>query len=194
MEDFIARCAAEMQEVAASGKMTLQAQVRAYDLLQALSGESVPVAASAAENYCRTYEQLAGKLEAAYDADALKQEIESVLAPARHAVNEARFEAAAAASLHEFAKEVWQTWQTAGIFARRRALRDLRERAGFRLESHRIGNYVAKTYDLANEAQMKFGHAQQLLFAADVSYKCRPGMYCDIYNIIASSVGDHPSS
>ena len=59
MEDIIARCAAEMQEVAASGKMTLQAQVRAYDLLQALSGESVPVAASAAENYCSTYEQLA---------------------------------------------------------------------------------------------------------------------------------------
>ena len=194
MEDIIARCAAEMQEVAASGKMTLQAQVRAYDLLQALSGESVPVAASAAENYCRTYEQLAEKLEAAYDADALKLEIESVLAPAREAVNEARFEAAAAASLHEFAKEVWQTWQTAGIFARRRALRDLRERAGFRLESHRIGNYVAKTYDLANEAQMKFGHAQQLLFAADVTYKCRPGVYRDIYDVLTSSVDDRPSS
>ena len=194
MEDIIARCAADMQEVAASGKMTLQAQVRAYDLLQALSGESVPVAASAAENYCRTYEQLAEKLEAAYDADALKLEIESVLAPAREAVNEARFEAAAAASLHEFAKEVWQTWQTAGIFARRRALRDLRERAGFRLESHRIGNYVAKTYDLANEAQMKFGHAQQLLFAADVTYKCRPGVFGDIYDLITSLVDDRPSS
>ena len=185
MEDIIARCAADMQEVAASGKMSLQAQVRAYDLLQALSGESVPVAASAAENYCRTYEQLAEKLEAAYDADALKLEIESVLAPAREAVNEARFEAAAAASLHEFAKEVWQTWQTAGIFARRRALRDLRERAGFRLESHRIGNYVAKTYDLANEAQMKFANAQQSLFAADVTYKCRPGVYRDIYELLS---------
>ena len=194
MEDIIARCAADMQEVAASGNMTLQAQVRAYDLLQALSGESVPVAASAAENYSRTYEQLAEKLEAAYDADALKLEIESVLAPAREAVNEARFEAAAAASLQEFAKEVWQTWQTAGIFARRRALRDLRERAGFRLESHRIGNYVAKTYDLANEAQMKFGHAQQLLFAADVTYKCRPGVYADIYKTITSLVDDRPSS
>ena len=194
MEDIIARCAAEMQEVAASGKMTLQAQVRAYDLLQALSGEGVSVTASAGEDFCRIYEQLAQKLEAAYDADALKQEVESVLAPARHAVNEARFEAAAAASLHEFAKEVWQTWQTAGLFARRRALRDLRERAGFRLESHRIGNYVAKTYDLANEAQTKFGHAQQLLFAADVTYKCRSGVFGDIYNAITSLVGDRPSS
>ena len=124
----------------------------------------------------------------------LKNELESVLEPIRNSVNEQRFEAAAAASLHEFAKEVWQTWQTAGVFARRRALRDLRERAGFRLESHRIGNYVAKTYDLANEAQMKFGHAQQLLFAADVTYKCRPCVYHDIYDVLTSSVDDRPSS
>ena len=189
MEDIIVRCAADMQEVAASGKMTLQTQVRAYDLLQVLSGEGLPVAVSVREEFCRIYEQLAERLDAAYDADALKQDLESVLAPVKHAVNEARFEAAAAASLHEFAKEVWQTWQTAGIFARRRALRDLRERAGFRLESHRIGNYVAKTYDLANEAQARFGHAQQLLFASDVTYKCRPGVYRDIYKAI-TSLGD----
>lgn len=184
MEDIIAICTADMQEVAASGKMTLQAQVRAYDLLQSLSEYGVPESAGAADGFCRAYEACRDKLEAAYDADSLKVEIEATLAPMRHALNEARFEAAAAASLHEFAKEVWQTWQTAGIFARRRALRDLRERAGFRLESHRIGNYVAKTYDLANEAQMKFAHAQQLLFAADVTYKCRPGVYHDIYELL----------
>lgn len=194
MEDIIAICTADMQEVAASGKMTLQAQVRAYDLLQSLSEYGVPESAGAADGFCRAYEACRDKLEAAYDADSLLVEIEATLAPMRHALNEARFEAAAAASLHEFAKEVWHTWQTAGIFARRRALRDLRERAGFRLESHRIGNYVAKTYDLANEAQAKFGHAQQLLFAADVSYKCRPGVYGDICGVITSSVDDRPSS
>lgn len=194
MEDIIAICTADMQEVAASGKMTLQAQVRAYDLLQSLSEYGVPESAGAADGFCRAYEACRDKLEAAYDADSLMVEIEATLAPMRHALNEARFEAAAAASLHEFAKEVWHTWQTAGIFARRRALRDLRERAGFRLESHRIGNYVAKTYDLANEAQAKFGHAQQLLFAADVSYKCRPGVYGDICGVITSSVDDRPSS
>ena len=188
MEDIVARCAADMQEAAVSGKIALKAQVEAYDLLQLLSGESVPVKAGAFETFLNVYEECADKLDAAYDADALKVEMESVLAPIRHAVNEARFAAAAAASLHEFAKEVWQTWQTAGIFARRRALRDLRERAGFRLESHRIGNYVAKTYDLANEAQARFGHAQQLLFAADVTYKCRPGVYMEIYKTITSLV------
>ena len=194
MEDIIARCAADMQEVAASGKMTLEAQVRAYDLLQYLSVDGVSVSVGAADIFSSAYEACKDKLETAYNADSLKDELGALLAPMRGSVNELRFEAASAASLHEFAKEVWQTWQTAGVFARRRALRDLRERAGFRLESHRIGNYVAKTYDLANEAQMKFGHAQQLLFAADVTYKCRPGVYADIYKTITSLVDDRPSS
>lgn len=194
MEDIIARCAADMQEVAASGKVTLEAQVRAYDLLQYLSEEWTCVPDAAALAFRRVYQEYGDTLESAYDAESLKEELKAALDPIRHSVNELRFEAAAAASLHEFAKEVWQTWQTSGIFARRRALRDLRERAGFRLESHRIGNYVAKTYDLANEAQAKFGHAQQLLFAADVTYKCRPGVYRDIYDILTSSVDDRPSS
>jgi hypothetical protein len=184
MEDIIAGCTVDMQEVAASGKMTLEEQVRAYDLLQCLSEDGVAVSIGAAGVFCSAYEAGKDKLEAAYDVDSLKDELEALLAPMRNNVNELRFEAAAAASLHEFAKEVWQTWQTAGVFARRRALRDLRERAGFRLESHRIGNYVAKTYDLANEAQMKFAHAQQSLFAADVTYKCRPGVYHDIYELL----------
>ena len=185
MEDIIAGCTVDMQEVAASGKMTLEAQIRAYDLLQYLSEDGVSVSVSAAGVFRSAYEAYKDKLEAAYDADSLKDELGALLAPMRGSVNELRFEAASAASLHEFAKEVWQTWQTAGVFARRRALRDLRERAGFRLESHRIGNYVAKTYDLANEAQMKFAHAQQSLFAADVTYKCRPGVYRDIYELLS---------
>lgn len=184
MEDIIAGCAADMQEIAVSGKMTLEAQVRAYDLLQYLSEDGVSVSVGTAGVFCSAYEACNDILETAYDADSLKDELEALLAPMRCNVNELRFEAASAASLHEFAKEVWQTWQTAGVFARRRALRDLRERAGFRLESHRIGNYVAKTYDLANEAQMKFAHAQQSLFAADVTYKCRPGVYRDIYELL----------
>ena len=184
MEDIIARCAADMQEVAASGKVTLEAQVRAYDLLQYLSEDGAQAPAAAAGEFCRVYEACDDRLEAAYDAGSLKNELESVLEPIRNSVNELRFEAASAASLHEFAKEVWQTWQTAGVFARRRALRDLRDRAGFRLESHRIGNYVAKTYDLANEAQARFAQAQQALFAADMTYKCRPGVYHDIYVLL----------
>ena len=104
------------------------------------------------------------------------------MASLKEAMNEARFEAASAASLHEFAKEVFEIWQTSGIFARKRALKELRARAGFRLESHRIGNYVAKTFDLMNEAQARFARAQQAVFAADVTYKIKPGIYSKMYS------------
>lgn len=194
MEQLIEIYSAEIVEACKTQKLTLKAQTSAYDLLQYLSEEGVDIPHDEAQRLCQLYESCGSQLEALYDADSLKAEMDSELTPMRNQVNELRFEAAAAASLHEFAKEVWQTWQTAGVFARRRALRDLRERAGFRLESHRIGNYVAKTYDLANEAQMKFGHAQQMLFAADVTYKCRPGVFRDIYDVATSLVGDRPSS
>ena len=72
---------------------------------------------------------------------------------------------------------MWNIWQTSGVFARRRAIKELRQRAGFRLETHRIGNYVAKTYDLMNEAHAQYAKAQQARFAADVSYMIQPGIY-----------------
>ena len=117
----------------------------------------------------------------------MKDEAEERLAPLKENLNEARFEAASAASLHEFAKEVFEIWQTSGVFARRRALKELRERAGFRLESHRIGNYVAKTFDLMNEAQARFARAQQAVFSADVKYKIQPDTYARIYDLLCKT-------
>ena len=184
MVEVISIFASSAIEACNLGKITLKAQLSAYDLLQYLSQDDVCVPCAQADMLRQLCYGDILKLEDVCDYDSLKAEIQEELAPLRHKANELRFEAAAAASLHEFAKEVWQTWQTAGVFARRRALRDLRERAGFRLESHRIGNYVAKTYYLANEAQMKFGHAQQTLFAADVTYKCRPGVFREICELL----------
>lgn len=162
--------------------LTLEAQVRAYHLLDALLADSaktykdMPCYASAADEYTKAFE---GRL-AAYDEDMLRKELETNLAVLDAELNEARFRAAASESLHEFAKEVWEIWQNSGVFARRRALKELRHRAGFRLESHRIGNYVAKTFDLMNEAHARFAKAQQAKFSADVSYMIQP----DIHNKI----------
>ena len=171
----------------AEGKPGLEARVRAYDLLDRLLEvedmlEKDASFTEAAAAYCRQYEKYADVADSGVEA-ALKA-AEDSLAVYQTRLNDARFEAAAAASLHEFAKEVFHIWQTEGIFARRRALRELRERAGFRLESHRIGNYVAKTFDLMNEAQARFASAQQALFAADVRYKLRPGTYEELYKVL----------
>ena len=160
----------------------MEAQVRAYQLLDAMledsaqSYKSAPDFAMAAETFLKA----AADSRTRYNEVALKEELASTLAPLEAEMNDIRFKAAAAESLHEFAKEVWDIWQTAGVFARRRALKELRQRAGFRLESHRIGNYVAKTYDLMNEAHSNFAKAQQAKFAADVTYMIQP----DIHNKI----------
>ena len=174
------RCIEDMCNAALRGRITLDEQVRAYDFLNVILETGY---ADVPEAFCRKYEELKDSLDEAFDADALTDEAVRLLAPLQKELDDLRFAAASAASLHEFAKEVFEIWQTEGIFARKRALRELRERAGFRLESHRIGNYVAKTFDLMNEAQARFARAQQALFSADVRYKIRPGVYARIYEV-----------
>ena len=172
------RCISDMLKAVGRGKILLEEQVRAYDMLDRLldTGET-----GNTDNFRIAYEKVKSDLPGIYDEEALVNELEKSLDPLRQALEEIRFEAAAAASLHEFAKEVFEIWQTSGIFARKRALKELRKRAGFRLESHRIGNYVAKTFDLMNEGQARYARAQQALFNADVRYKIKPDIYRQIY-------------
>lgn len=185
MESLIRKCIKDMETVAVSGKYSLDAQVRAYDLLEQLLDlyYDLPLPAGlkdVAAEFCSVYEANASVLDSAFDSSVLAAAAADVLKPLNEACNEARFEAAAAASLHEFAKEVFYIWQNSGVFARRRALKELRQRAGFRLEAHRIGNYVAKTFDLQNEAASRFAKAQQTIYSSDVAYKIRPGLYAEI--------------
>lgn len=191
MTELLKRCTDDISKVTA-GAWDLDAQVRVYDLLDGLlaadaDGRLAEVSyefRAASQEYVSAYKANEAVLDKAFDETALREELARILAPYEDALKEARFEAAAAASLHEFAKEVFEIWQTSGIFARRRALRELRERAGFRLESHRIGNYVAKTFDLMNEAQARFAKVQQAGFAADVAYKITAGLHGRIFRLL----------
>lgn len=175
-----------------AGHWGLDAQVRAYNLLDGLLCAGVPDteefrdAAVRFVTACRSTGWAMDVIEEGCDQERLREELAERLAPLKTALEEARFEAAAAASLHEFAKKVFGVWQNGGIFSRRRALRELRERAGFRLESHRIGNYVAKTFDLMNQAQARFGQAQQAVFAADADYKIKKDTLEGIFKLLAS--------
>ena len=182
-------CMEDMRK-ASAGDWTLEAQCRIYDLLAMLKDDACDKDAVAlkAAAFLELHESCAMDLEKAYDGKALLGRQKALLAPLERACTDARFEAAAAASLHEFARQTYETWETAGIFMKRRALKALRERAGFRLESHRIGNYVAKTFDLMNEAQVRFARTQQSLFSSDVSYKIQPGLHqkvADALNLIS---------
>ena len=181
---MIAECIKDMVSIAETGKWTLEAQVRSYDLFDSLS-EGAQVSPEDKEAYLKTYAECAERLAALFDAEVLKNEAEERLRTFEEELNEQRFKAAAAASLHEFAKDTFAEWQTAGVFMRKRLLKDLRERAGFRLESHRIGNYVAKTYDLMEEARRAYQKAQQACYTNNVSYKCSSMLYGRIAELLS---------
>ena len=178
----------DMRNAVCTGKITLDAQVRAYDLLERLMdlpkevAELLPVT----QEFCQTYEALSTSLESLCDEQSLREEAKERSSRYEALMQEASKRAIAAEELHVLARETFDIWQTGGYFARRKALRSLRAKAGFRLESNRIGNYVAKTYDLMNEARMAYASAQQALFAANMSYKIRPGIYADLYKYIKS--------
>jgi hypothetical protein len=173
--------------------------VRAYDLLELLCDHAIEDAdgystvdtddARARQQFCDEYDSLAPALEKTYDEAALQALLARHLQPYKAAVDKAASKVAELTDLHECAKSTFDIWQNKGLFARQRAIRILRQKAGFRLETKRIGNYVAKTFDLMNEAQMRFAKAQQAVFAADVTYKIQPGIYFRIYEELKKENG-----
>lgn len=186
-ESHIASCASDIYDAVAAGKYTLEMQVRAYDLFDRIltmkeNGEHLP--SDAVTGWIKTYDQHREQLETIIDEAALKSEAADCLNAYSVAVENAREKAEKAAVLHELAKETFRIWQSSGLFARQRALHKLRRMAGFRLESHRIGNYVAKTYDLMEDARRAYQKAQQAMFSANVEYKCR----ADIHSLIAREI------
>lgn len=176
----INQCIEDMLIAASTGKITLQMQIRAYDLLdKLLEMQSVGVAGPA-ENFCEQYYTLEEDLKAAFDEAALQLEAQGEMTPFVKVLDDAAEKARRATLLHETAKQTFELWKTGGFFERNKALRNLRKLAGFRLESSRIGNYVAKTFDLMNEANAECARAQQALFSANMSYKIKPGLYARI--------------
>lgn len=181
---FINQCIADMRLIAQSGNWTLEAQVRAYDLLELLCDHAIE--GEAASHFCKEYDALAPSLDKAYNEATLQVLSAQHLQPYKAALAQAEVKVARLTDLHECAKSTFDIWQTKGLFARQKAIRILRQKAGFRLETKRIGNYVAKTFDLMNEARAEYGRAQQILFAVDVSYKIKPGVYQEIRKHLSS--------
>lgn len=193
--EAITSCTEDIRTIAASASMPLDMQSGAYDLLDALLAAKEVDSAVFQDNgfkavtrsFIEIYDKSADVIGRAFNEEALVREAAERQSVFDKDLLEARFKAAAAESLHEFAKETFEVWQNSGIFARRRVLKALRNRAGFRLESHRIGNYVAKTYDLMEEARREHQKAQQASFAANVTYKIRAGVYSDIYRLLTEN-------
>lgn len=193
----LVQCTDDMRQAAQCGKMSLDAVIRAYDLLEKIldlpGGAEVGPAdvysdtiatwcsyLGPAEEFCAEYARLSEALDRAYDEASLMEEAKVRREPFEKALAASAALAAERAALHQCAKETFEIWQNKGFITRQSALRKLRALAGFRLESSRIGNFVAKTFDLMNEAQSAQARAQQALFSANVSYKIKSGLYSRI--------------
>ena len=173
-----------MRLIAHSGNWTLEAQVRAYDLLELLCDYAIE--GEVAAHFCKEFDLMAPSLDKAYNEVVLHALASQQLQPYKEALAKAEAKVAQLTDLHECAKSTFEIWQNKGLFARQKAIRILRQKAGFRLETKRIGNYVAKTFDLMNEARAEYAYAQQSLFSADMSYKIKPGVYADIRKHLSS--------
>ena len=189
LAQFINHCIADMRLIAQNGNWTLEAQVRAYDFLEMICDRTVE--SDAASHFCKEYDSLASALDEAYNEAVLHAQAAQQLQPYKEALAKAEAKVAKLTDLHECAKSTFDIWQNKGLFARQKAIRVLRHKAGFRLETKRIGNYVAKTFDLMNEARAEYARAQQMLFSADMSYKIKPGVYSQIRQHLASSLAEN---
>ena len=178
----IEACIQDMPNAVATGRISLEAQIRAYDLIQKLLElpSNIPPMLGKSDEFCKVYQENAEQITAAFDEVYLHKQAALMSSEYEAQMNEAFLKSQKAEELHEAAKATFEVWQKGGYFARYKALRALRDKAGFRLESTRIGNYVAKTFDLMNEAKGTYGLAQQRYFASNVAYKINPGTHSRI--------------
>ena len=190
MSKELVQCTEDMLLAAQSGKISLDAQIRAYDLLDKLLDASCAGLMGPAEAFCEQYYSIESELKSAFDQEGLHAEAQRRVTPLVNALEAAAEKVRRLTVLHDTANETFEIWQSRGFFERNRALRHLRSLAGFRLESERIGNYVAKTFDLMNEASLECARAQQALFAANVSYKIKPGIYSKLAVLLGQAVKD----
>jgi hypothetical protein len=178
----IEACIQDMHNAVATGRITLEARIRAYDLIQKLLElpSNIPPMLGKSDEFCKVYQEHAEQITAAFDEVYLHKQAALISSKYETEMNEALAKSQKAEELHEAAKSTFDIWQKGGCFARYRALHRLRDKAGFRLESNRIGNYVAKTFDLMNEAKGAYALAQQRFFASNVTYKINAGTHSRI--------------
>ena len=77
----ITRCIEDMQDAVENGRITLEMQVRAYDLLDKLSETPDVGVAGPAEAFREQYYILETELKNAYNEDDLNKEAESAVSP-----------------------------------------------------------------------------------------------------------------
>lgn len=198
-------CESDIKLVVSNGKIPLAAQLRAYDLLDALAGyqpigEQIGVLAAKLEKdeydaVCQNFHKAneafymiadsnSALLQKAFSASELESAAASHLKPWEKQYERVSQRSQEAMELYYAADTAYKCEQNGTLLDRWRSLRRVRKMAGFRLERKRIGNYVTKTYELMLDLQKELMAAQQQMHSHNVSYKCGQMLYTKISDIL----------
>lgn len=201
----IRQVAEDVQEIAATGQYPVVMLLRGYDLLERLGnwedvlfnvglagkeavGKSISVVEDffvALKEYRQAYLAHGEQLHAVMDLQQIKMKVAAYMGPWKRRHAEALAELHKATELWEKAKAAHKAQEEGSFWEKWKTLRQVRKMAGFRLERGRTGNFVARTFDLMNEAQMQAREAELKLYGHNVEYKCSPDSYLKIFELIS---------
>ena len=190
----------DIMDIAASGQYPIVTMLRGYDLLEALSeeesvkyqlqncgaeGSGAKEFREAVAHYKEVCLANGEKLYAVIDMEQVQMKAAAYLGPWGKRYKEAKEAFEKAEELHLMAKVAHKAQEEGGFFEKWKTLRQVRKMAGFPLERKRTGNFVARTFDLMEEARMKMREAELKMYGHNVAYKCTPDTYMKIFELLS---------
>ena len=204
---------ADVREIVASGQYPVVVLLRAYQLLEVLQDAMpglqdlgvmpIPLKAGAVQmqeklqevgtvaklqeallGYAEEFARSGQRLMEVLDREVISQKAEGYLRPWVRRHEKAQGEYKKAVELHEAAKVAHQAQCEGGFVERWKTLRMIRKMAGFRLERRRTGNFVARTFELMQQAMFVAREAELAMYSHNIEYKCNPDVYMKINELL----------
>ena len=198
---MVRQVSADIMDIVTSGQYPVVTLLRGYCLLESLSDtfglmyelEQAGADNSAAREFMdavyefrECYLANGERLYSVIDMEQVQLKAAAYMGPWGKRFKEARAEAQKAEELHKMAKVAHKAQEEGGFIQKWRTLRQVRKMAGFPLERKRTGNFVARTFDLMEQARMKAREAELKMYEHNVAYKCTPDTYLRIFEIICN--------
>ncbi|MBR2438269.1 MAG: hypothetical protein IKB26_04475 [Bacteroidales bacterium] len=137
------------------------------------------------KRYMESYPLCGEVLYRVIGEERVKMKVAEYMLPYVTAHKEAKEAFEKAEELHLMAKVAHKAQEEGGFFEKWKTLRQVRKMAGFPLERKRTGNFVARTFDLMEEARMKMREAELKMYGHNVAYKCTPDTYMKIFELLS---------
>ncbi len=206
LTDFInnvSACTSDILNIIKTREFSVLQQLRAYGVLEELSdienlnakievlkvqmGQDVVNKALLdlslqIKSYNNAYLKYGEQLEQIFNPKEMEKMAKNYARSWERRYEKAKKEYEDSVELWQLAKKTQQIFEKGNFISKYFALRKLRNRAGFNLEKGKVGNYVTRTFDLMQQAQIQMRSAQLDMFDHNVEYKCAVMMYGKIFD------------